>query len=90
MNPKDIVILIDNSESMSKTKQNLAYHTVISILDTLGTNDFVHVMKVGKNSEPIVDCFQGFVQVNLYIVLLKWIYMWKNMRVLFKFGFLIL
>ncbi|KAJ9588739.1 hypothetical protein L9F63_017974 [Diploptera punctata] len=64
MNSKDVVIIVENSESMSREKHKLAHHIVNSILDSLGNNDFVNVMKVGNNAEAVVDCFQGLVQAT--------------------------
>lgn len=64
--PKDIVILIDNSGSMSGHKSNLAKATTESILNTLGDNDFVNVYKFSDITEETVPCFKDMlVQVSL-------------------------
>ncbi|RZC42869.1 Ankyrin repeat domain containing protein [Asbolus verrucosus] len=63
--PKDIVILIDNSGSMSGHKSNLARATTESILNTLGDNDFVNVYKFSDITEETVPCFKDMlVQAN--------------------------
>lgn len=63
--PKDIVILIDNSGSMSGHKSNLARATTESILNTLGDNDFVNVYKFSDTTEESVPCFKDMlVQVS--------------------------
>lgn len=63
--PKDIVILIDNSGSMSGHKSNLARATTESILNTLGDNDFVNVYKFSDATEETVPCFKDMlVQVS--------------------------
>ncbi|XP_068916556.1 voltage-dependent calcium channel subunit alpha-2/delta-3 isoform X1 [Tenebrio molitor] len=63
--PKDIVILIDNSGSMSGHKSNLARATTESILNTLGDNDFVNVYKFSDATEETVPCFKDMlVQAN--------------------------
>ncbi|KYB29565.1 voltage-dependent calcium channel subunit alpha-2/delta-3 isoform X2 [Tribolium castaneum] len=63
--PKDIVILIDNSGSMSGHKSNLARATTESILNTLGDNDFVNVFKFSDITEETVPCFKDMlVQAN--------------------------
>lgn len=44
--PKDIVIVVDVSGSMKGLKMTIAKHTINTILDTLGENDFVNVIAV--------------------------------------------
>lgn len=44
--PKDIVILLDTSGSMTGLRKNIALNVVFSILDTLTEDDFVQVLKV--------------------------------------------
>lgn len=44
--PKDIVILMDMSGSMKGLRMAIAKHTVTTILDTLGENDFVNIIAV--------------------------------------------
>lgn len=44
--PKDIVILVDMSGSMKGLRMAIAKHTITTILDTLGENDFVNIIAV--------------------------------------------
>lgn len=49
--PKDIVIVVDTSGSMKGLRMTIAKHTVSTILDTLGENDFVNIIAV--NTPPV-------------------------------------
>ncbi|KAM5333274.1 voltage-dependent calcium channel subunit alpha-2/delta-4 isoform 8-T9 [Glossophaga mutica] len=42
--PKDIVIVLDTSGSMKGLRMTIAKHTISTILDTLGENDFVNII----------------------------------------------
>ncbi|NWT14220.1 CA2D4 protein, partial [Vireo altiloquus] len=42
--PKDIVIIVDVSGSMKGLRMTIAKHTIVTILDTLGENDFVNII----------------------------------------------
>lgn len=44
--PKDIVVLLDTSGSMTGLRKNIAQNVVFNILDTLTEDDFVQVLKV--------------------------------------------
>ncbi|KAK7872369.1 hypothetical protein R5R35_006993 [Gryllus longicercus] len=64
--PKDVVILVDNSGSMTGMRREIARHVVNDILDTLGPNDFVNVFNFSDNSTNVVPCFgNGLVQATL-------------------------
>ncbi|XP_046416365.1 voltage-dependent calcium channel subunit alpha-2/delta-3 isoform X2 [Neodiprion fabricii] len=64
--PKDILILVDNSGSMTGIRKEIARHVVNSILDTLGNNDFVNVIKFSNETHEVVACFNNtLVQANL-------------------------
>lgn len=66
--PKDMVIMIDNSGSMTGQRQDIARHVVHSILDTLGTNDFVNIFTFSDVLLDIVPCFKdNLVPVNVSI-----------------------
>lgn len=65
--PKDIVILIDNSGSMSGYKAYLARATAEAILDTLSDNDFVNIYKFSDITEETVPCFRDMLVQVLYI-----------------------
>ncbi|KAJ8982828.1 hypothetical protein NQ317_010449 [Molorchus minor] len=56
--PKDIVILVDNSGSMTGHRANLARATIEAILNTLSDNDFVNVYKFTDTTEETVACFR--------------------------------
>lgn len=56
--PKDVVILIDNSGSMTGKRAMLARATTESILDTLSDNDFVNVYKFSDYTEETVPCYK--------------------------------
>ena len=47
--PRDVIILIDASGSMTGLKKSIAIQTVETILDTLSDDDFVQIIKVIKN-----------------------------------------
>ncbi|XP_059614107.1 voltage-dependent calcium channel subunit alpha-2/delta-3 isoform X2 [Phlebotomus argentipes] len=64
--PKDIVILVDSSGSMTGQRNDIAKHVVNSILDTLGTNDFVNIFNFSLGVDEIVPCFRDMlVQANM-------------------------
>uniref|UniRef100_A0A8D1R7H3 Calcium voltage-gated channel auxiliary subunit alpha2delta 4 n=1 Tax=Sus scrofa TaxID=9823 RepID=A0A8D1R7H3_PIG len=57
--PKDIVILVDTSGSMKGLRMTIAKHTVSTILDTLGENDFVNIIAYNDYIHYIEPCFKG-------------------------------
>ncbi|XP_017029919.1 voltage-dependent calcium channel subunit alpha-2/delta-3 isoform X5 [Drosophila kikkawai] len=64
--PKDIIILMDGSGSMLGQRLDIAKHVVNTILDTLGTNDFVNIFTFDKEVSPVVGCFEEtLIQANL-------------------------
>lgn len=54
--PKDVVILVDNSGSMTEKRAEIARAIVEKILDTLTDNDFVNVFKFSDITEETVPC----------------------------------
>lgn len=56
--PKDLVILLDGSGSMTGKRSELAASIVHAILDTLSNNDFVNVFKFSDATEELVPCFR--------------------------------
>ncbi|XP_015587813.1 voltage-dependent calcium channel subunit alpha-2/delta-3 isoform X2 [Cephus cinctus] len=64
--PKDVLILVDNSGSMTGLRKQIARHVVNNILDTLGNNDFVNVITFSDVMNVVVPCFnESLVQANL-------------------------
>ncbi|XP_045527355.1 voltage-dependent calcium channel subunit alpha-2/delta-3 isoform X3 [Pieris brassicae] len=64
--PKDVIVLVDRSGSMTGQRRDIAKHVVTNILDTLGNNDFVNVMTFADTVEEIVPCFEdSLVQATL-------------------------
>uniref|UniRef100_A0A8B9CK45 Calcium voltage-gated channel auxiliary subunit alpha2delta 4 n=1 Tax=Anser brachyrhynchus TaxID=132585 RepID=A0A8B9CK45_9AVES len=57
--PKDIVIIVDVSGSMKGLRMTIAKHTIITILDTLGENDFVNIIAYNDYVHFIEPCFKG-------------------------------
>lgn len=78
--PKDVVILVDRSGSMTGQRRDIAKHVVTNILDTLGNNDFVNVFTFADSVEEIVPCFaESLVQViNAFCLPLIAVFEGKN------------
>merc|ERR1711962_1555239 len=55
--PKDIVILLDISGSMTGLRKEIAKHVVLNIMETLGEDDFLTVLTFALETKPLVDCF---------------------------------
>lgn len=55
--PKEIVILLDTSGSMTGLRKEIAKHVVLNILETLSEDDFVTIYKFSKHPTPLVPCF---------------------------------
>lgn len=66
--PKDVVILVDRSGSMTGMRREIARHVVYNILDTLGNNDYVNIYTFSNTTDPLVPCFEDMlVQVSWLI-----------------------
>ncbi|XP_011876387.1 PREDICTED: voltage-dependent calcium channel subunit alpha-2/delta-3 isoform X2 [Vollenhovia emeryi] len=64
--PKDILILMDTSGSMTGIRREIAKHVINNILDTLGNNDFVNIITFSNVTREVVSCFNDtLVQANL-------------------------
>ncbi|XP_042866584.1 voltage-dependent calcium channel subunit alpha-2/delta-3-like isoform X9 [Penaeus japonicus] len=64
--PKDMIILLDVSGSMTGLRREIAKHVVLNILETLNENDFVNVFNFSANATELVPCFNDtLVQANL-------------------------
>lgn len=53
--PKDIIIMVDISGSMKGLKMTIAKHTINTILDTLGENDFVNIIAVRHTHKALSE-----------------------------------
>ncbi|XP_055045782.2 voltage-dependent calcium channel subunit alpha-2/delta-4 isoform X2 [Misgurnus anguillicaudatus] len=64
--PKDIIIAVDISGSMKGLRLTIAKHTINTILNTLGENDFVNVIAYSDYVQYVEPCFKGtLVQADL-------------------------
>ncbi|XP_016080291.1 PREDICTED: voltage-dependent calcium channel subunit alpha-2/delta-4 [Miniopterus natalensis] len=57
--PKDVVIVVDTSGSMKGLRMAIAKHTIATILDTLGENDFVNIIAYNDYVHYLEPCFKG-------------------------------
>ena len=55
---KDVVILLDNSGSMTGYRNYIAQLTIKSLLDTFSNSDFVNIYNYSKTVQEIVPCFE--------------------------------
>ncbi|CAG4977907.1 unnamed protein product [Parnassius apollo] len=55
--PKDLVILMDDSDDLGSSYRRLAKATVSALLDTLGPNDFVNVYRYSDTVSEIHPCY---------------------------------
>ncbi|XP_043934124.1 voltage-dependent calcium channel subunit alpha-2/delta-2 [Protopterus annectens] len=62
--PKDMVILVDVSGSVSGLTLKLMKTSVTEMLDTLSDNDYVNVASFNEKAKP-VSCFNHLVQANV-------------------------
>ncbi|KAI4463039.1 voltage-dependent calcium channel subunit alpha-2/delta-related [Holotrichia oblita] len=63
--PKDMIILLDRSGSMTGKRRIISRHIVHDILDTLADNDYVNVFTFANTTEPLITCFNDtLVQAN--------------------------
>lgn len=56
--PKDMIILVDTSGSMTGVRKEIAKHVVLTLLDTLSENDFINIYKFSEVPVPVVPCFK--------------------------------
>lgn len=67
--PKDVVILLDVSSTMSGLNKQLARVTVSAILDTLNDNDFVNVYTFAEQTEELLPCYRDMLaQVTIGVL----------------------
>ncbi|TRY87294.1 hypothetical protein DNTS_022264 [Danionella cerebrum] len=63
--PKDMVILVDVSGSVSGLTLKLIKASVTEMLDTLSDDDYVNVARFSEKAEAVVPCFDHLVQANV-------------------------
>lgn len=82
---KEAVILIDTSGSMYGMKNTIAQMTVDSLLNTMGTNDYLNVYAFNNAVYPIVPCFDNMlVQVLTYCYYIPMVFRFFFKRSLIK------
>lgn len=55
--PKDMIILLDGSGSMTGQRKEIAKNVVLNILDTLTDDDYFTIVRFTDILEPVVECF---------------------------------
>ncbi|XP_072936977.1 voltage-dependent calcium channel subunit alpha-2/delta-3 [Epargyreus clarus] len=55
--PKDLVILLDDSDDLGSSYMRMAKATVSALLDTLGPNDFVNIYRYSETVSEIHPCY---------------------------------
>uniref|UniRef100_A0A672ZZH1 Calcium channel, voltage-dependent, alpha 2/delta subunit 2a n=1 Tax=Sphaeramia orbicularis TaxID=375764 RepID=A0A672ZZH1_9TELE len=63
--PKDMVIIVDVSGSVSGLTLKLMKTSVIEMLDTLSDDDYVNVARFNEKADAVVPCFKTLVQANV-------------------------
>ncbi|XP_063724591.1 voltage-dependent calcium channel subunit alpha-2/delta-3-like isoform X2 [Symsagittifera roscoffensis] len=63
--PKDVVILIDSSGSMTGSREFVASNAVQTIIETLLDDDFFNILTFAEETNYLEECFNGhLVQAN--------------------------
>lgn len=60
--PKDFIILLDASSSVSSKNYEIAKETISTLLDTMAENDFFNVIIFTDSVKSVIACFQVFVR----------------------------
>ncbi|XP_016130883.1 voltage-dependent calcium channel subunit alpha-2/delta-2-like [Sinocyclocheilus grahami] len=63
--PKDMVIIVDVSGSVSGLTLKLMKTSVFEMLDTLSDDDYVNVARFNEKAYAVVPCFTTLVQANI-------------------------
>ncbi|XP_029907080.1 voltage-dependent calcium channel subunit alpha-2/delta-2a isoform X1 [Myripristis murdjan] len=63
--PKDMVIIVDVSGSVSGLTLKLMKTSVVEMLDTLSDDDYVNVARFNEKADAVVPCFKTLVQANV-------------------------
>ncbi|XP_029286552.1 LOW QUALITY PROTEIN: voltage-dependent calcium channel subunit alpha-2/delta-2a [Cottoperca gobio] len=62
--PKDMVIIVDVSGSVSGLTLKLMKTSVVKMLETLSDDDYVNVARFNEKADAVVPCFRTLVQAN--------------------------
>ncbi|XP_062314741.1 voltage-dependent calcium channel subunit alpha-2/delta-2a isoform X2 [Osmerus eperlanus] len=63
--PKDMVIIVDVSGSVSGLTLKLMKTSVMEMLETLSDDDYVNVARFNEKADAVVPCFKTLVQANI-------------------------
>ncbi|KAM9524417.1 voltage-dependent calcium channel subunit alpha-2/delta-2-like isoform 3-T3 [Salvelinus alpinus] len=63
--PKDMIIIVDVSGSVSGLTLKLMKSSVIQMLDTLSDDDYVNVARFNEKADAVVPCFKTLVQATM-------------------------
>ncbi|XP_030632344.1 voltage-dependent calcium channel subunit alpha-2/delta-2a [Chanos chanos] len=63
--PKDMVIIVDVSGSVSGLTLKLMKTSVIEMLETLSDDDYVNIARFNEKADAVVSCFKTLVQANV-------------------------
>lgn len=63
--PKDVLILMDTSGSMTGIRREIARHVMNNILDTLGNNDFVNIITFDNKTRGVSFIEEGGTNIKL-------------------------
>ncbi|KAM8915880.1 voltage-dependent calcium channel subunit alpha-2/delta-2a isoform 3-T3 [Spinachia spinachia] len=63
--PKDMVIIVDVSGSVSGLTLKLMKTSVVKMLETLSDDDYVNVARFNEKADAVVPCFRTLVQANV-------------------------
>ncbi|XP_038552936.1 voltage-dependent calcium channel subunit alpha-2/delta-2a isoform X1 [Micropterus salmoides] len=63
--PKDMVIIVDVSGSVSGLTLKLMKTSVVEMLETLSDDDYVNVARFNEKADAVVPCFRTLVQANV-------------------------
>jgi voltage-dependent calcium channel alpha-2/delta-4 len=55
---KDVVLLLDNSGSMTGFRSYIARYTIKSLLGTFSNNDYFNILKYSKTTSEVIPCFK--------------------------------
>lgn len=80
--PKDLVILLDDSDDLSSSYFRLAKSTASALLDTLGPNDFVNIFRYSDTISELHPCYKN-VLAQVCIDLCFYVFLGAPSRILY-------